>query len=193
MALGESFTHVLDAARAGGEWAWTQIYRDLAPVLLGYLRSQGSRDPEDLVGEVFVQVVRKIHTFEGDEAGFRSWVFVIAHHRLADESRRLRRRPQPVPGEALDRPAPDDVSADALDRLATDRVRAVIEPLPAGQRDVLLLRLIGGLTIEEISKAIGKRRGAVKALQRRGLAAIKRQLEDATPERDDAADRGVPL
>jgi RNA polymerase sigma-70 factor (ECF subfamily) len=177
VALGESFPSILDAARAGGEWAWTEIYRDLAPVLLGYLRSQGAREPEDLLGDVFVQVVRGIDSFTGDEASFRSWVFVIAHYRVVDERRRLRRRPTPVPAESLDRPSGDDVATDALDRLATERVRRIVDGLVPDQRDVLLLRLVGGLTIEEIARVVGKRIGAVKALQRRGLARIRRDLD----------------
>jgi RNA polymerase sigma-70 factor (ECF subfamily) len=177
LALGESFPPTLDAARAGGEWAWAELYRDLAPVLLGYLRSQGAREPEDLLGDVFVQVVRGLGTFDGDEAGFRSWVFVIAHHRVVDERRRRRHRPQPVPTSSLDRPSAHDVAGDALERVATERVRRIIDRLASDQRDVLLLRLVGGLTIEEIARAVGKRVGAVKALQRRGLAAIKRSLD----------------
>jgi RNA polymerase sigma-70 factor (ECF subfamily) len=173
----EAFTSVLEAARAGGEWAWAEIYRDLAPVVLGYLRAQGAREPEDLLGDVFVRVVKGIHKFDGDEAGFRSWVFVIAHSRVVDEHRRLKRRPEPAYGESLDRPADDDVAGDALERLATERVRRIVDGLSPDQRDVLLLRLVGGLTIEEIAKAVGKRAGAVKALQRRGLAAVRARLE----------------
>jgi RNA polymerase sigma-70 factor (ECF subfamily) len=74
--FGESFQDLLEAARAGGEWAWTLIYRDLAPTVLGYLRAEGAHEPEDLLCEVFLHVVRGINTFEGDEDGFRSWVFV---------------------------------------------------------------------------------------------------------------------
>jgi RNA polymerase sigma factor (sigma-70 family) len=177
VALGDSFPQILDAALAGGEWAWAQIYRDLAPTVLGYLRSQGAREPEDLLGDVFVQVVRGIHSFDGDEAGFRSWVFVVAHHRVIDERRRLRHRPEPAPTETLDRPSTQDVADDALERVATERVRRIVDRLVPDQRDVLLLRLVGGMTIEEIAKAVGKRAGAVKALQRRGLAAVKRELD----------------
>ena len=177
MALDDSFPQILDAARAGGEWAWAEIYNDLAPTVLGYLRSQGAREPDDLLGDVFVHVVRGIHSFDGDEAGFRSWVFVIAHHRVIDERRRLKRRPEPVPADTLDRRDQTDVAGHALERVATDRVRRIIERLAPDQRDVLLLRIVGGLTIEEIAGALGKRTGAVKALQRRGLAAVKRELD----------------
>jgi RNA polymerase sigma factor (sigma-70 family) len=178
LALGDRFPQILEAARAGGEWAWTLVYRDLAPVILGYLRAQGAREPEDLLGEVFLQVVRGLPAFEGDEAGFRSWVFIAAHHRVVDERRLRGRRPEdPVPQDAFDRPSGQDVAGDALESVATDRVRRVLDRLSPDQREVLLLRLVGGLTIEEIAQAVDKRVGAVKALQRRGLAAVKRELE----------------
>jgi RNA polymerase sigma-70 factor, ECF subfamily len=56
-------------------------------------------------------------------------------------------------------------------------VRALCAPLPPAQRDVLLLRLVGRMTIDEIAVVVGRSRGAVKALQRRGLAAIVGHVE----------------
>jgi hypothetical protein len=63
--LGESFPQIIAAARGGAEWAWTRIYGDLAPPVLGYLRTRSAADAEDLMGEVFLQVVRDLNTFEG--------------------------------------------------------------------------------------------------------------------------------
>jgi len=80
------------------------LYRQLAPAVLGYVRSQGAAEPEDLLGEIFLQVVRDIGRFRGDEAALRRWVFTIAHHRLIDARRRSQRRPAmsdgPVPEKA---------------------------------------------------------------------------------------------
>lgn len=73
--------------------------------------------------------------------------------------------------------APDDPETEALDRLSSDRVRSLFEDLTPGQRDVLSLRIIGELTLEETAEALGKRVGAVKALQRRGLAAVRKRIE----------------
>ena len=60
---------------------------------------------------------------------------------------------------------------------ATDRVRALCERLSADQREVLLMRLVGRLTVEEVANALGKTEGAVKALQRRGFRAITRMIQ----------------
>jgi RNA polymerase sigma-70 factor (ECF subfamily) len=179
-------TDAIELARGGDERAWRAIYRELAPPVIGYLRGQGAPEPEDLAGEVFVQVVRDLPRFAGDERGFRAWVLTIAHRRLVDDRRRRGRRPvatSQVSGSgderavaSSERTAPD-AGGEALDRIGRDRVRSLIDALPPDQRSVLLLRLVGDLTVREVASALGKREGAVKALQRRGLAAIRRRIE----------------
>lgn len=177
----EAFASVLTAARTGADWAWERIYRDLAPPVTGYVRAQGATEPDDVTGEVFVQVVRDLHKFKGeDERDFRAWVFTIAHRRAVDDLRRRGRRPvTPAEPELIAETAGagGDVHEDARVSIDEQRVRELIEALPDDQRAVMLLRILGDLTIEEIAKAVGKRPGAVKALQRRAL----RRLEGAYP------------
>ena len=176
MPLRESFDAVLSAAQEGAEWAWALLYRELAGPVTGYLRSRGANEPEDVASEVFLQVARGIDGFEGDEGSFRSWVFVITHRRLIDERRTAARRPDTstrLSPEDLDLPG-GDVEDEVAERLATDKVLAAFERLTEDQRDVLSLRVIAGLTVRETAEVLGKRVGAVKALQRRGLAALKK-------------------
>lgn len=179
MALGASFERTLTAARAGEEWAWTSIYRDLAPSLLGYLRARGAAEAEDLTGQVFLDLVRGLPRFRGDERDFRAWVFTVAHHDLLDERRRRARRPSdPVPPEELTQSGPFGNSEDeAVGGLDTERVRRILDRISPAQRDVLTLRIFGDLTVEQVARVLGKRAGAVKALQRRGLAAVLRELQ----------------
>lgn len=176
----DRFDDVLLAARAGGEWAWTRIYDELAPKVVGYLRAHGAADPQDVAGEVFLQVVRGLPGFSGGKPEFMAWTFTIAHRRLVDDLRRRGRRPvAPAPSDTIERAAGagGDVHDDAEARIADASVQAAIAKLPPDQRSVLLLRIIGDLTIEEIARVVGKRPAAVKALQRRGL----RRLEGAYP------------
>lgn len=172
------FETVLAAAQGGAPWAFERIFTALSPVVTGYLRAQGAAEPDDLTSEVFVAVLRNVHRFAGDEAGFRSWVFTIAHRRLLDERRGLARRPTAVAlSDGHDLPGPDDVE-DAVDRALRDEwVRAMCDRLAPDQRDVLLLRLVGQLKVDEIAGLLGKSPEAVKALQRRGFRAIGRILE----------------
>jgi RNA polymerase sigma factor (sigma-70 family) len=182
--LDEPFDRVLDAARANAPWAYRRLYESLAGPVSGYLRGQGARDVEDLTSEVFLGVFRRLGTFEGDEAAFRSWVFTIAHRRLTDERRSRARRPEPAslderPGEVVG----GDVEQEVLDRLGAEGVHRLLDRLSDDQRDVLLLRVVGDLTVDQVAEATGKRPGAVKALQRRGLNALRKII----------ADEGVPL
>jgi RNA polymerase sigma-70 factor, ECF subfamily len=177
MSTTERFTSLLGAAREGSEAAWQELYSGLAPIVLGYLRANGAPDPEDLLSEVFLQAARDIARFDGDEPGFRSWVFTIAHHRLIDARRHSARRPvelSPDPPEPSGRAA--DAAEEALERIGNDEVRRVLAALSDDQRTVLLLRVVADMSIEDVAHAVGKRPGAVKALQRRGLAAAKREL-----------------
>jgi RNA polymerase sigma factor (sigma-70 family) len=181
-----AFDEVLASARAGAEWAWTRIYDELAPRLVGYLRAHGAADPEDLAGEVFLHVVRGLPGFNGGEAEFRAWTFTIAHRRLVDELRRRQRRPvAPAPADVIAEAAGagGDVDEDAQARMAHASIRAAIDELPPDQRSVVLLRIIGDLTIDEIARVVGKRPGAVKALQRRGLRRLERAYPFAELER----------
>jgi RNA polymerase sigma factor (sigma-70 family) len=174
------FEQTIEQCRAGEEAAWSQVFRGLAPSVLGYLRANGANEPEDVLSETFLQVARDLERFDGDEPGFRAWVFSIAHHRLIDAQRSAARRPaDPVaePPEPDRSEVADDAATEALARIGSEEVREVLDGLSPDQRAVLTLRILGDLTVAEVAKAVGKRQGAVKALQRRGLAAVERELE----------------
>jgi RNA polymerase sigma factor (sigma-70 family) len=182
MALGHSFASILAAARTGAEWAWRQIYEELAPALTGYLRARGAPEPADLASEVFLQVVRDLRSFDGDEPDFRAWVFTIAHRRLLDDSRYRARRPvEPASHELFaEEPRGEDAEQQALRELSAQRVRRILAGLSPDQQSVLLLRIVGDLTVEQVAGVLGKSPGAVKALQRRALAAAERELASDT-------------
>lgn len=172
------FEESLELARKGDEQAWRTIYSLFARPVIGYLRSRGAAEPEDLAGEVFLQIVRDIGRFQGGESEMRSWIFTIAHHRLLDEARSRKRKPVVVaPKEVIEAGAPvGDAESEAFDAIEGAEVRRLLDGLTRDQRDVLTLRLVGGLKIEEIARVLGKRSGAVQALQRRGLESLKREI-----------------
>jgi RNA polymerase sigma-70 factor, ECF subfamily len=173
------FDQVLADARAGGEWAWRELYRETAAPVDRFLRARGVRDPDDVLGDTFLNVVRSIDRFEGDEIAFRAWIFTIARNTAIDRERWAARRPAtPTPEDDLAASGPiGDAEAEAMEGLSVERVRHVLDRLTPDQRDVLLLRVLGGLTIDEIATVLGRRSGAVKMLQARGLAAIRREIE----------------
>jgi RNA polymerase sigma factor (sigma-70 family) len=182
----------LEAARAGDAVAWSHLYHELAPLVLGYLRAQRLPDAEDVAGEVMLEVVRDLGRFQGDAAGLRSWVLSIAHHRLIDARRRSQRRPSTVAG-----PEPEDLFVATEvgpeeSMLAADgllRLLPALEELTEEQRTVLLLRVIGDLPIAEVARITGKRPGAVKQLQRRAAAAMRRALDVQAGSRPTTQER----
>src|SRR3954452_3995775 len=95
-SLREQFPRILAAACAGGEWAWRELYEAVAPQLTRYLRARGVPEPDDIVGETFMNVVRSIEGFDGDEAAFRTWVFTIGRNLVVDDFRKRSRRPVDV-------------------------------------------------------------------------------------------------
>jgi RNA polymerase sigma-70 factor (ECF subfamily) len=181
MAVGAAFDDVLAAAQAGAAWGFEVLYRDLSPVVTGYLRLHGAPEPDDLTSETFLAVFRGLGGFRGDEDGLRSWVFTIAHRRLVDDHRRRGRRPQQADDAAdvLTGIAGGDVEDDVLARLGAERVHRMCGDLPADQRSVLLLRVLADLTVEQVATVMGRSVGSVKALQRRGLRRLREQLAPA--------------
>ena len=181
MAVGAAFDDVLAAAQAGAAWGFEVLYRDLSPVVTGYLRMHGAPDPDDLASETFLAVFRGLAGFRGDEDGLRSWVFTIAHRRLVDDRRRRGRRPQETDdaGDVLTGIAGGDVEDDVLARLGAERVHRLCGDLPADQRSVLLLRVLADLTVEQVAAVMDRSVGSVKALQRRGLRRLREQLAPA--------------
>jgi RNA polymerase sigma factor (sigma-70 family) len=173
----ESLGPLVEAARDGSIAAFERIYRILAAPVLSYLRWHRVSDPDGLTNDVFAQVHRKLGSFEGDEQGFRSWVFTIAHHRMIDDRRRSQRQPT-VDGEVdvEDHRSAGDVEVDAFAALGSDRVRELLNVLSADQRNVVLLRVVADLSVEEVARILDKREGAIKALQHRAMASLRRHL-----------------
>jgi RNA polymerase sigma factor (sigma-70 family) len=183
MPTGIAFDGVLSAAQAGAAWAFEVLYRELSPSVTGYLRLHGAAEPDDLASETFMGVFTGLATFSGDEDALRGWVFTIAHRRLVDDWRRRSRRPQLAdePGD-LTEYIGGDVEDDVLARIGTDTVQELCGLLPEDQRSVLLLRILGDLTIEQVAEVMDRSVASVKALQRRGLRSLRERLETAGAE-----------
>ena len=176
-----TFEDVLLAARAREPWAFHVVYDTLAGRVCGYFESRGLRDAEDLTSEVFLRVFDNLDGFTGDEPAFRSWVFTIAYRLMVDEYRRSRRRPQHIdlPAAMADALTGGDVELDSLDQLDRTWVAEILADLATDQREVLTLRVVGDLTVDQVAGVLGKSPGAVKALQRRAAANIRRRLTEA--------------
>ena len=188
MATGLAFDDVLAAAQAGAAWAFETLYRDLSPTVTGYLRLHGAAEPDDLASETFLGVFTGLAGFRGDEAALRSWVFTIAHRRLVDDWRRRSRRPQVADDDVpLAGHVGGDVEDDAFTRLGAQDVHRICALLPDDQRAVVLLRVLGDLTVDQVAEVMGRSTASVKALQRRGLRALRAELETSSERVGTAA------
>lgn len=170
---------VIGAAQLGEEWAWTRLYEEIAPQLLGYFRVRGSRNAEDLVGETFVQLARNLPRFDGDASSFRSWVFMIAHHRLSNERRRFLRKPETLTDEPISRGLVGASAEDeALSVIGSSEALRMLDGLTAAQRNVIALRFIADLSVDETAKILGNSSGAVKQSTRRALQRLRRRISE---------------
>jgi RNA polymerase sigma-70 factor (ECF subfamily) len=189
MRTGLSFDDVLAAAQAGAGWAFEVLYRDLAPTVTGYLRLHGATEPDDLASETFLGVFTGLAGFSGDEDALRAWVFTITHRRLVDDWRRRSRRPQVTDDDGdLAGHVGGDVEDDAFVRLGAASVHRICALLPDDQRAVVLLRVLGDLTVEQVAQVMGRSVASVKALQRRGLRTLRVELESSSERVGPAAD-----
>lgn len=155
-------------------------YRALAPAVLGYLRAQRVADPEDALGEVFLQVARDFHRFKGDGPALRRWVFSIAHNRAMDTHRRSKRNrsvPHATVGELADDATQPAAATPPPAYEPFDPVLvAALDTLSPEQREVVVLRFVADLPLEAVAKITGRTAGAVKSLQHRGLENLRKAV-----------------
>ncbi len=179
--VGEDFAALLAAAQCGSEQAFSVLWRDVNPALLRYLRVVAAEHAEDVAAETWVQVVRGLPRFTGDEAAWRAWLFTTARRRLLDQVR-LRKR---HPSEPLDEISPMDIprSADAeqvaMDNMATESALALLSKLPEQQAEVIFLRVVAGLDTEAVAEILGRSPGAVRVAAHRGLKKLATLLSEA--------------
>jgi RNA polymerase sigma factor (sigma-70 family) len=123
--------------------------------------------------EVFISVLPKIGKISGGEGGARTLLFSIAHARVVDQHRHRGRVALTVEyAPELDRRATGSAEEIALGRADDESTLAILSSLKDDHREVLLLRVLADLPIEQVAKVMGKSVGAVKQLQRRALLTL---------------------
>jgi RNA polymerase sigma-70 factor (ECF subfamily) len=164
-------------------------YRRLQPALLRRLRRSQAWQAEDLAADVWTEVLTLLPRFEGDENAFRAWVFTLARRRLIDSYRRAGRRPtEPLAvngnrdgngdgigdGMEMARERPED---DAVARMSIEAlVVRLHQVLPPDQAEIVLLRLIAGLPVDQVADLTGKQPVNVRVLQHRALRRLASRL-----------------
>lgn len=180
--IGPAFEDVIAAARQGADWAVAVLYRSLQPRLLRFLRAGLGADCEDVASQAWLEVCRALPRFTGGEDDFAALLFTVARRRATDHRRALRRRPPVADGgeevfaTLADRAATEDV---AMARLrGEEAARRIAAVLPADQAEIVLLRVVGGFSADEVAAIVGRRAGTVRVLQHRALRRLAERLGD---------------
>jgi RNA polymerase sigma-70 factor (ECF subfamily) len=172
----------LSAALAGDPSGFSAVYTVISPAVLGYFRARGVDDAEALTQDVFVDVLPKLAKVTGGHSGLRTFIFSVAHARLVDHHRRAERRPYLAEYDPRDdtryAASAEDEALGSLGGIADS-----LSQLNDEQREVLLLRIVADLSIEQVARIMDKTPGAIKQLQRRGLSALR----ELVTEKDHAA------
>lgn len=170
---------VVHAAAHGDATAFGVLWTRLSPSVAAYFRAHAVDEADDLTSEVFLAAFRAVPTVTAGAEQFRGLLFSIAHRRYVDWVRRRVRWGPQVPYEA-ERDARCSASAEetALSGLGTDRAIALLDTLTADQREVVALRVLGDLSLEQTAEVLGRDVGSVKSLQHRGLARLRRAIQE---------------
>jgi RNA polymerase sigma-70 factor (ECF subfamily) len=171
-------TKLIQRAKRGDPTAFAEIYDQCQPAIYRYIfyKVGDSATAEDLTSEVFVRLVERIDRFSYRGRPLLAWLYTIARNLITDHHR----RGQKVPQLELDKQIivdTIDVEEAIEDRLAQRRVIAAISHLTEDQRQVIVLRFVEGLDNTAVAHILGKSTNAIKALQHRGLASLRRILD----------------
>jgi RNA polymerase sigma factor (sigma-70 family) len=163
----------LSAAVSGDGRSAEKIYRSLSPKVMGYLQARGVEDIEAVAQEVFLTVFQKLDNVTGGVAGLKTFTFSVAHARVVDAARARARHPHLAEYDPdFDTRTVSSAEQVVVDRSGGDTVQ-LLQTLNPDQREVLSLRIVAGLPIDQVARVMGKSEGSVKQLQRRALAKLK--------------------
>jgi len=164
-------------AKNGDARAFSEIYDEHQPAIYRYICCRVGNDAvaEDLTSEVFVKLVEKIDTYTYRGRPLLAWLYTIARNLVNDHHRQRGRADvvgldESLPGDFDD---PEQAADRVLDR---ERLAQALEELTEDQRQVIILRFFEELDNRTVAQVLDKSYGAVKALQHRGLAALRRVL-----------------
>jgi len=171
--------NLIQKAKKGDPEAFTALYESYQPVIYRYLfyRVDDPACAEDLTAEVFVRMVEHIDRFNPQGQTILAWLYTIAHNLLTDHYRRS--------GKTTELPAEELLGSDenanpariAESHLTQAELRAALQELTEEQRQVVLLKFVAEQSNAEIGTVMNKPEGAIKSLQHRALAALRRVLE----------------
>jgi|SRR5690606_37968489 RNA polymerase sigma-70 factor (ECF subfamily) len=181
--VGDGLDESVAAAVEGDPEAVERVLAAVRPLVVRYCRARVGRQErsfasaDDVAQEVCLAVLTALPTYRDQGRPFLAFVYGIAQHKVADAHRAAsRNKADPVAD------VPDDVERDigpeqhALQGELNERMSKLLEILPEKQREILVLRVVVGLSAEETAEAVGSTSGAVRVAQHRALARLRKAL-----------------
>lgn len=170
----EKIKQLAEEAKRLDRHALAELCEHFYPKIYRYVfyRVNSKEEAEDITGEVFLRMIKSLHKQRGS---FQAWLFRIASNLVIDYYRRRARQPELVTVEERHVSSARN-SIDSQDILLQDRLKQSIPKLSPEQQQVITLKFIEGYNNSEIADILGKSVGAVKGLQFRALAALKKIL-----------------
>jgi RNA polymerase sigma-70 factor (ECF subfamily) len=180
---GDRLDAAVAEAVAGSRDALREVVETIRPIVVRYIRARlGSTErvglsADDVAQEVCLAAIQALPRYQDQGRPFLAFVYGIAAHKVADAHRaagRNRSDPTDVVPERLSLEAGPEQMAVNSDSAA--RMSKLLEILPEKQREILMLRIVVGLSAEETAEAVGSTPGAVRVAQHRALAKLKTQI-----------------
>jgi len=162
----DSGSDLVEAARQGDRRAFGRLFEQYAAMVHGILLARvPARDADDLVQDVFLAAMQKLHTLR-EAAAFGGWLAMIARNRVVDFHRTRRKTTE----------LPDDLAHTDPEQSEAERVLAVIQTLPEAYRETLVLRLVEGMSGPEIAARVGLTPESVRVNLHRGMKQLREKL-----------------
>jgi len=166
-------------AQRGDEEAIGALYDTHCQAVFRYFKARlgDQQIAEDLTGEVFKRMLTALPQYRVIDLPSRAWLFRIAHNLLVDHYRRERGHTI-VPLQEAENVREEfaDTASVVEHKLTMEDTYQALSTLEPSQRDVLALRFLSGLSLKETALVMDKTEDAIKALQRRGLMAVRLSL-----------------
>jgi len=174
----QDFARILRSAQCGRENAFAALWTEFNPSLRRYLSVMAGQAADDIAADTWSVVASSLGRFEGDESGFRAWLYTIARHRHIDMRRReARRRESFLDENELSMSATrQDVENLAEEAIGTEAALRLIASLPPDQAEAVALRVIGGLDVARVADMMGRTPSTVRVLTHRGLKKLASTL-----------------
>ena len=174
---------LVEDARQGDRDAFGLLYDRYARMVHGILLARVPlRDVDDLVHDVFLLALPRLHSLR-DVARFGGWLAAIARNRANDYHRRgMVEVEVELSDDTLERPSGTPAAQTSVDAEATAAL-AAIQTLPETYREILLLRLVEGMTGPEIAARTGLTPGSVRVTLHRGMQQLRAKLAQLPAER----------